>query len=91
MYLHSHVDALLQSIRKKALVNYTHPYSLLNLDNMAALFKTNVVGLESELAALVMEGQIQARIDSEKKVSILIYLFQRLIGDSSAVSVSYSC
>lgn len=35
---------------------------------MAEAFNTTVSGLEKELAKLIMENQIQARIDSHNKV-----------------------
>jgi len=34
---------------------------------MAAAFNTNVAGLEKELSRLIMDGSIQARIDSHNK------------------------
>ena len=35
---------------------------------MAAAFNTSVPELENELMALILDGQIQARIDSHNKV-----------------------
>lgn len=35
---------------------------------MAEAFNTDVVSLEDELTALILEGQISARIDSRAKV-----------------------
>ena len=40
---------------------------------MASSFNTTVNQLEDELMTLILEGQIQARIDSHNKVRILIY------------------
>ena len=39
---------------------------------MASSFNTTVNQLEDELMALILDGQIQARIDSHNKVSCLI-------------------
>lgn len=36
---------------------------------MAAAFNTSVPSLEDELMQLILDGQIQARIDSHNKVS----------------------
>ena len=62
IHLHDHVDALYEQIRHKALIQYTTPFISVDLTRMAASFKTNVAGLEKELAALIMENQIQVII-----------------------------
>eukprot|EP00798_Chlamydomonas_sp_ICE-L_P013423 gene13423-19280_t len=61
MHLHQH-------IRQKALTQYTAPFGSVDLPTMAAAFNTSVSELEKELASLIMEGQVQARIDSHNKV-----------------------
>lgn len=40
-----------------------------DLEKMAAAFNTTISALEDELMALILEGQIQARIDSHNKVN----------------------
>lgn len=55
------MDTLYEQIRHKALIQYTTPFISVDLNRMAASFKTNVAGLEKELAALIMENQIQVR------------------------------
>jgi len=67
IHLHEHVESLFQTIRNKALVQYFTPYLSVDLNNMATAFNTNVAGLEKELSALIMDNQIQARIDSHNK------------------------
>ena len=44
------------------------PYSSADLNLMASAFNMNISQLESELMNLILEGQIQARIDSHNKV-----------------------
>lgn len=39
-----------------------------DLEKMAAAFNTTISALEDELMALILDGQIQARIDSHNKV-----------------------
>ncbi|KAJ3089637.1 cop9 signalosome complex subunit [Quaeritorhiza haematococci] len=68
LYLHSHVDMIYQNIRKKALVQYFTPFLSVDINRMADVFNTTTAQLEPELAALIMEGLIQARIDSHNKV-----------------------
>jgi len=80
IFLHEHIELLYQKIRNKALVQYFSPFSSIDLNKMAAAFNTNVAGLEKELSKLIMEGQIQARIDSHNK-----RLYARLTDERSAI------
>ncbi|KAL6079646.1 COP9/signalosome complex subunit Csn1 [Balamuthia mandrillaris] len=68
LHLHDHVEALYQKIRNKALVQYFSPFISVDLNTMAQAFNTDVGGLEKELSGLIMEGSIQARIDSQNKI-----------------------
>lgn len=68
IHLHDHVQTLFDAIRNKALTQYFSPYTAVDLNRMATAFNTNVSGLEKELARLIMDNSIQARIDSHKKV-----------------------
>ena len=40
------------------------------MEKMARAFNTTVPNLEDELSNLILEGQIQARIDSHNKVMV---------------------
>ncbi|RGB38091.1 COP9 signalosome complex subunit 1 [Rhizophagus diaphanus] len=68
LHLHSHVENLYDNIRKKALVQYFSPFLTVDMNKMAQSFGTNVPKLERELAKLITENHIQARIDSHKKI-----------------------
>ncbi|KIY96361.1 COP9 signalosome complex subunit 1, partial [Monoraphidium neglectum] len=68
VHLHDHAQALYASIRHRALVQYTAPYSSVSLAAMAQAFGTDTGALEKELATLIMDGQVHARIDSQAKV-----------------------
>ena len=68
IHLHDHVTSLYQKIRSKALVQYFSPFISVDLNVMASAFNTDVLGLEKELSGLIMEGSIEARIDSHNKV-----------------------
>lgn len=67
IHLHQHVQSLYEKIRNKALVQYFSPFSSVDLNIMAQAFNTNVASLEKELSRLIMDGSIQARIDSHNK------------------------
>ena len=61
---------LMANIRKKALVQYFSPFGTVDMNKMAAAFNTSVLQLEPELAVLIQENAIQARIDSHNKVGL---------------------
>ncbi|BBN13298.1 COP9 signalosome complex subunit 1 [Marchantia polymorpha subsp. ruderalis] len=77
IHLYDHVEALYEQVRHKALIQYTNPFISVDLNTMASAFKTSVAGLEKELAALIMENQIQARIDSHNKILFARHADQR--------------
>lgn len=68
IYLSQHLDALYSQIRSRALVQYFSPYKLADMHRMASAFNCSVNQLEDELMPLILDGQIQARIDSQNKV-----------------------
>lgn len=51
-------------------VQYFSPYVSADLNKMANAFNTTVTSLEDELTQLILDGQISARIDSQKKVRL---------------------
>ena len=55
----------------KLLLNFQYfsPYLSADLNKMASAFNTSVSALEDELMQLILDGQINARIDSHNKVS----------------------
>ena len=69
LYLAGHVNTLYSMIRNRGLIQYFSPYLSADLRLMASCFNTTVAALEDELMGLILDGQIQARIDSHNKVS----------------------
>ncbi|KAJ3415211.1 cop9 signalosome complex subunit [Chytridiales sp. JEL 0842] len=68
MYLHPHVDSIYKSIRRKALAQYFSPFMTVDLNKMATTFNCTTAELEQELAAAIVDNQIQARIDTHNRV-----------------------
>ena len=68
IYLHTHIDELYKQIRSKALIQYSSPYHSIDMHRMASAFNTDISDLEEELATLIMQGAIEARIDSSSKI-----------------------
>lgn len=51
-----------------ALIQYFSPLLFVDMKKMAIEFHTTVSALENELMQLILDGQIQARIDSHKNI-----------------------
>ncbi|KAF4524160.1 hypothetical protein B566_EDAN010615 [Ephemera danica] len=68
MYIAPHVNILYSQIRNRALIQYFSPYLSADMCRMAEAFNTSVAALEDEIMQLILEGQIQARIDSHNKI-----------------------
>ncbi|XP_054716212.1 COP9 signalosome complex subunit 1-like [Uloborus diversus] len=68
MYLAPHVNTLYTQIRNRALIQYFSPYLSADMNKMAVAFNTTVGALEDELMQLILDNQIQARIDSHNKI-----------------------
>ena len=52
---------------------YFSPYVSADMRKMAVAFNTTVAALEDELMQLILDGQINARIDSHNKVGCYLY------------------
>ncbi|XP_076435246.1 COP9 signalosome complex subunit 1-like [Babylonia areolata] len=68
IYLAPHVAPLYAQIRNRALCQYFSPYLSADMHKMASAFNTTVGALEDELMQLILDGQINARIDSHNKI-----------------------
>lgn len=68
MYIAPHVNNLYTRIRNRALIQYFSPYLSADMHKMAIAFNRSVSALEDELMQLILDGQIQARIDSHNKI-----------------------
>ncbi|XP_028406609.1 COP9 signalosome complex subunit 1-like [Dendronephthya gigantea] len=68
LYLSSHVNTLYSKIRNRALIQYFSPYVSADMGKMAESFNTTIPALEDELTQLILDDQIQARIDSHNKI-----------------------
>ena len=63
------------------------PYSSADLRLMASSFNTSVAALEDELMTLILDGKIQARIDSHNKV--ISFLKKQLLKKHAEVEESW--
>lgn len=68
MYIAPHVNTLYTKIRNRSLIQYFSPYLSADMHKMATAFNRSIEALENELMQLILDGQIQARIDSHNKI-----------------------
>lgn len=62
------IRSIVSDIRKKALVQYVTPYKVIDLREIAKAFDESVEKIESEVAELILQKKIQAKIDSNSKL-----------------------
>ncbi|XP_046472824.1 COP9 signalosome complex subunit 1 isoform X1 [Neodiprion pinetum] len=87
MYIAPHVNSLYTQIRNRALIQYFSPYLSADMRRMATAFNRTVSALENELMQLILEGQIQARIDSHNKILYAKDVDQRSTTFEKSISV----
>lgn len=68
IYIAPHVNKLYTQIRNRALIQYFSPYLSADMRKMSEAFNCTVPALENEIMQLILDGQIQARIDSHNKI-----------------------
>eukprot|EP00929_Paragymnodinium_shiwhaense_P113027 TRINITY_DN81292_c0_g1_i1.p1 TRINITY_DN81292_c0_g1~~TRINITY_DN81292_c0_g1_i1.p1 ORF type:complete len:458 (+),score=86.86 TRINITY_DN81292_c0_g1_i1:107-1375(+) len=88
VHLHGHVEDLCQQIRSKGVVQYFAPFLSVSLHSMAEAFNTDVDGIQAEVAQLVSKGQLDAKIDSHKKILHVRHSNQRKATYQNALRVS---
>lgn len=68
LYLQKHVNTIYAQIRNKCITNYLVPFSCVTLDSMNAAFAEPGGTIEKELATMIQDRVLHARIDSINKV-----------------------
>mmetsp|Transcript_21483 Transcript_21483/g.61358 ORF Transcript_21483/g.61358 Transcript_21483/m.61358 type:complete len:419 (-) Transcript_21483:500-1756(-) len=88
VHLHTQVTELCSQIRSKGIVQYFAPFLSVSLHSMAEAFNTDVDGIQSEVAQLVGKRQLDAKIDSHKKILHVRHANQRRSTYQNAMRVS---
>jgi COP9 signalosome complex subunit 1 len=70
IHLHKHVDYLYCMIRSKSIVQYFIPFSCVTLDSLNSAFAVPGKSIEKELSMMILRNQLDARIDTQNKVSV---------------------
>lgn len=68
LYMAHQLPSVLRKIKKKAFVQYITPYKIIDLKEMAQNFNMSVQDVENEVADLIVDGDIQAKIDNHNKL-----------------------
>lgn len=71
IFLQRHVNAIYTRIRNKCITNYLVPFSCVTLESMNAAFAQPGESIEKELATMIQNRLVNARIDSINKVCLL--------------------
>jgi len=88
VHLNGHVADICQQIRSKGMVQYFAPFLSVSLHSMAEAFNTDVEGIQAEVAQLVSKRQLDAKIDSHKKILHVRHSDQRKATYNNAMRVS---
>lgn len=72
LHLSAHVTNLMNLIRSRALVLYFQPFASIKLESLSTAFGWTVEYLEQQVVSLIQAGEIQARVDKQNKVCVLI-------------------
>jgi COP9 signalosome complex subunit 1 len=75
IHLQKHVDDLYHLIRSKSIVQYFIPFSCVTLDSLNAAFAAPGKTIDKELAMMIQRKDLNARIDSQNRVSLLELTF----------------
>jgi COP9 signalosome complex subunit 1 len=89
VHLNGHVTDICQQIRSKAMILYFAPFLSVSLHSMAEAFNTDVDGIQAEVAQLVGKRQLDAKIDSQKKLLHVRNSNQRKQTYNNAIRVSH--
>ncbi|XP_049849315.1 COP9 signalosome complex subunit 1-like [Schistocerca gregaria] len=68
LYMHRHIHTLSKKIYSKALLQYLSPYECADLRTMGQSFGVDPAYLEKQIAWLINDGALMARIDSCNKL-----------------------
>lgn len=70
---------MIENIRKKALIQYVTPYKVIDLREIAKEFNLKIETIERDIADLIVNQRIQAKIDSHSKVNIFEIIYFQLL------------
>lgn len=72
IHLQKHVEEIYDLIRSKSIVQYFVPFSTVTLKAMCEAFATPEEAMERELVGMIESGKLEARIDTQNRVSTAV-------------------
>lgn len=78
IYLQAQVAEIYYLIRSKAIIQYFIPFSCVTLDSLNEAFSQKGKSIEKELLNMIKQGTLEARIDTENRVSVLFHVLFRI-------------
>ncbi|KAM0428263.1 hypothetical protein ACHAPT_007164 [Fusarium lateritium] len=88
IYLQRHVAAIYTQIRSKCITQYFVPFSCATFDNLNKAFALEGQSIEKELAAMIREGTLKAKLDAKNRLLIAVQPDPRLQMQKSAIEVA---
>ena len=79
LYMGDIIEDIYTDIRNRALLQYFSPFKSASIEVAAQAFNADVATIEKELAQLIMDGKLQARIDSAQKILHATFSDQRYL------------
>jgi COP9 signalosome complex subunit 1 len=70
IHLQKHVDQLYHLVRSKSIVQYFIPFSCVTLDSLNQAFAAPGKTIDKELVQMIQRNELDARIDTQNRVSI---------------------
>ena len=68
LFIGQHSNKIMEMIRQRAMVSFLYPYKSIPLKDVSSSFGTSVKIIEKELANLIADNLIQAKLDSHNKI-----------------------
>jgi COP9 signalosome complex subunit 1 len=75
IHLQKQIDEMYYLVRSKSIVQYFIPFSCVTLDSLNAAFAAPGKTIDKELAQMIARKDLEARIDTQNRVSHLFYLY----------------
>jgi COP9 signalosome complex subunit 1 len=69
VYLQKHIDGIYSMVRSKSIVQYFIPFSCVTLDSLNQAFAAPGKTIDKELAIMIQREELNARIDTQNRVS----------------------
>ncbi|VUC20383.1 unnamed protein product [Clonostachys rosea] len=88
LYMQKHVETIFNRIRRKCIIQYFIPFSCVTLQSLDEAFGRGGNSIEDELASMIRDGALSARIDSKSKLLVAVSADPRAQMQAKALEVA---